>query len=70
MKTPPDAMSGGVPACQRSSPLGEQFGIIREEETLEAGRRRKLEKWGQDKRRDVVLVDIDQLVPADHMLRK
>lgn len=29
-----------------------------------------MEKWGQDKRRDVVLVDIDQLVPADHMLRK
>lgn len=30
----------------------------------------EMEKWGQDKRRDVVLVDIDQLVPADHMLRK
>ena len=29
-----------------------------------------MEKWGQDKRRDVVLMDIDQLVPADHMLRK
>ena len=29
-----------------------------------------MEKRGQDKRRDVVLVDIDQLVPADHMLRK
>ena len=29
-----------------------------------------MEKGGQDNRRDVVLVDIDQLVPADHMLRK
>lgn len=29
-----------------------------------------MEKRGQDKRRDMVLVDIDQLVPADHMLRK
>lgn len=29
-----------------------------------------MEKWNQDKRRDVVMVDIDQLVPSEHMLRK
>lgn len=26
-----------------------------------------MEKWNQDKRRDVVMVDIDQLVPSDHI---
>lgn len=29
-----------------------------------------MEKWGQDKRRDVVLVDIDQLVPAEQMIQR
>ena len=33
-------------------------------------RREKMEQWKQDKRRDVVMVDIDQLVPRDHLLRK
>ena len=31
---------------------------------------RSLEQWKQDNRRDVVMVDIDQLVPKDHLLRK
>lgn len=29
-----------------------------------------MEQWQQDNRRDVVMVDIDQLVPKDHLLRK
>lgn len=31
---------------------------------------RVMEKWGQDKRGDVVLVDIDQLVPAEQMIQR
>ena len=31
---------------------------------------RSMEQWKQDNRRDVVMVDIDQLVPKDHLLRK
>jgi len=30
----------------------------------------EMETWKQDKRRDVVMVDIDALVPKDHLLRK
>ena len=30
----------------------------------------RMEQWQQDNRRDVVMVDIDQLVPKDHLLRK
>lgn len=29
-----------------------------------------MEQWQLDNRRDVVMVDIDQLVPKDHLLRK
>ena len=29
-----------------------------------------MEQWKQDNRRDVVMVDIDQLVPKDHLLGK
>ena len=29
-----------------------------------------MEQWRQDNRRDEVMVDIDQLVPKDHLLRK
>ena len=29
-----------------------------------------MEQWQQDNRRDVVMVDIDQLVPKDHLLRE
>lgn len=29
-----------------------------------------MERWGQDNRRDIVMVDIDTLVPKDHLLRK
>lgn len=37
------------------------------EEAREQEGERVMEKWGQDKRGDVVLVDIDQLVPAEQM---
>lgn len=29
-----------------------------------------MEKWGQDNRREIVMVDIDALVPREHLLRK
>ncbi len=29
-----------------------------------------MEAWKQDSRRDVVMVDIDALVPENHLLRK
>ena len=29
-----------------------------------------MEAWKQDRRRDVVMVDIDTLMPEDHLLRK
>ena len=29
-----------------------------------------MKQWQLDNRRDVVMVDIDQLVPKDHLLRK
>lgn len=29
-----------------------------------------MEEWGKDRRKDVFFVDIDQLVPKDHLLRK
>lgn len=30
----------------------------------------KVEAWNKDNRREVVMVDIDALVPKDHLLRK
>ena len=29
-----------------------------------------MEKWGKDARREAVIVDLDMLVPKDHLLRK
>ena len=29
-----------------------------------------MENWKKDKRREVVITDLDALVPADHLLRK
>ena len=29
-----------------------------------------MEEWKRDGRRDVVMVDLDALVPEDHLLRK
>ena len=45
----------------------EFFGIMGKKRT---GGGIKMEQWQQDNRRDVVMVDIDQLVPKDHLLRK
>ena len=49
------------------SPSYELFGIMGKKRT---GGGRRMEQWQQDNRRDVVMVDIDQLVPKDHLLRK
>ena len=45
----------------------EFFGIMGKKRT---GGGIRMEQWQQDNRRDVVMVDIDQLVPKDHLLRK
>lgn len=29
-----------------------------------------MEKWGKDNRREIVMVDVEGLVPKDHLLRK
>ena len=52
---------------KEDSQICELFGIMGKKRT---GGGKSMEQWKQDNRRDVVMVDIDQLVPKDHLLRK
>ena len=51
-------------ACQRTSPLARFFCYHREKRGVRLG------NWRKNSRRDIVMVDVDALVPKDHLLRK
>ena len=50
--------------CQRTSPLARFFCYNREKRGVRLG------NWRKNSRRDIVMVDVDALVPKDHLLRK
>lgn len=51
-------------ACQKTYSNAPDSCIIEETGVL------CMEKWGKDARREAVIVDLDMLVPKDHLLRK
>ena len=52
-----------VSVCQKTSRLARFFGIQKKE----VG---EMERWKKDQRREVTMVDLEGLVPRDHLLRK
>ena len=54
----------GCSACQRTLPVARFFCYNREKGGL------RMENWRKNSRKDIVMVDVDALVPKDHLLRK